>query len=554
MKLAILTLLGAGLLGAQPATIDGTVVNQKTGEALSGVHIRLATGNFNNGGVSELYGAMSDKAGHFSVANLKPGFYLVLLERAGFVQAPPNTPGIPFQSFTVKAGQHLADFKLEMNARAMIAGRVVNEYGDPVQNVFVQVESPPPVPPPANPFGNQNVVTDDRGEFRILTGPGKFYLRATLQGGGQRPMTEIRTDGTSATTYVSTYCPSAPDKGAATVVEAGAGQDVTGIEIRLTSAVAGHGSSISGVISGTPENGRASVILAVGEKSGQFNTARGAAAGPDGKFSFTGLDPGYYRVSAQYSSGKTMLQSQAVDVRLAGGDENVQLALAPGEELSGTLAVVGDGPAGGAQKRTVRLETADPFSYTATAMMTPGEVDKDGAFRIANVPPGRFRVVVEPMPENAYVQSVTLDGTAAADMVLDLSHGARGSRAKVTISRDGAEISGKLLDKDGEPEVNPLIMVFLVTDAKQMLQQAGMNRASDGKYDMKGNRPGKYRIVAIDMLHLMSGNGGTPEQATMDKLFEMAEEIELKAGDRVVKNLKAIDKVPGMEAANAPRN
>ena len=549
MKLAILILLAAGLLGAQPATIDGTVVNQKTGEALSGVHVRLATGNFNNGGVTEVYGAISDKAGHYSVTNLKPGFYLVLLERTGYVQALPNSPGIPFQSFTLKAGQHVADFKLEMNARALLAGRVVKEYGDPVQAVFLQMESPLPAPPPANPFGNQNVVTDDRGEFRILSSPGKYYLRATPQGGGQRPMTEIRTDGTSTTAYAATYFPSAPDKGTATIVEVGAGQDVTGIEIRLTGGVAGRGSAISGVISGIPENGRANVILAV-EKSGQFNTWGGAAVGPDGKFSFTGLEPGYYRVSARYSSGKTMLQSQAVDVRLAGSDENVQLALAPGEELSGTLAVVGDGPAAGAQKRTVRLETADSFSYNPA----PGEVDKDGAFRIASVPPGRFKVVVEPMPENAYVQSVTVDGTAAADAVLDLSHGAKGSRAKITIDLGGAEISGKLLDKDGEPEVNPLIVVFLVTDAKQMLQQTGVNRASDGKYDLKGNRPGKYRIVAVDLLHLMSSNGTMPEQATMDKLFEMAEEIELKAGDRVVKNLKAIDKVPGMEAANAPRN
>jgi hypothetical protein len=219
------------------------------------VHIRLATGNFNNGGVSEVYGAMSDKAGHYSVTNLKPGFYLVLLERTGYVQAPPNTPGIPFQSFTLKAGQHMADFKLEMNARALIAGRVVNEYGDPVQSVFVQVEAPPPAPPPANPFGNPNVVTDDRGEFRILSSPGKYYLRATPQDGGQRPMTEIRTDGTLATAYVSTYYPGAPDKGTATIVEAGAGQDVTGLEIRLTGGVAGHGSGISGMVSGIPRMG-----------------------------------------------------------------------------------------------------------------------------------------------------------------------------------------------------------------------------------------------------------------------------------------------------------
>jgi hypothetical protein len=337
-------------------------------------------------------------------------------------------------------------------------------------------------------------------------------------------------------------------------VEAGAGQDVAGLEIRLTRSEAGHGSTISGVVSGTPENERATVALRFGDKPDQFYNGRTMMAGPDGKFAFTGLEAGYYRLTAQYSLGKTKLQSQAVELRLSGSDENnLQLALQPGGELTGTLALVGDGAPGGAEKRTVRLETTDDFNYMGMEI-SPAAVDQAGAFRIINIPPGRFKVVVEPMPENAFMQSVTLDDTAAADMVLDLSRGARGSHVKITIDRGGAEISGRILDKDGHPEVSPLAVVFLATDAKQMLKESAISRTGDGKYDFKGNRPGKYRIVAIDALRLVSANGGTPEQETMDKLFAMAEEIELKPGDRVVKDLKIVDKIPGKEAAGAPKN
>jgi hypothetical protein len=181
-------------------------------------------------------------------------------------------------------------------------------------------------------------------------------------------------------------------------------------------------------------------------------------------------------------------------------------------------------------------------------------VDKDGAFHIAGVPAGHFRVRVDPMPENAYLQSVMVDGAAAPDMVVDLSHGARGVHLKVTVDRNGAEISGALVDKDGEPEANPLAMVFLVQDAKLLLSNGAVVRATGGKFDFKGNRPGKYRIGAIDALQIMSANGGPPDQEILDKLFASGEEIELKPGDRVVKNLKLIDRLPGKEAAHDPKN
>jgi protocatechuate 3,4-dioxygenase beta subunit len=148
--LFVIQLLLAANLHAQPASAAGVVADQ-TGKPLAGVHIRLITGDFDaENGIQAIYGATTDTAGQFSFDGLKAGLYLVMAERAGFVQAGSSPMGIGM--LPLKPGQHLTDYKIGMTARAVIAGKVVDEYGDPVQGVNLQVE---PVPPghDVNMFG-----------------------------------------------------------------------------------------------------------------------------------------------------------------------------------------------------------------------------------------------------------------------------------------------------------------------------------------------------------------------------------------------------------------
>jgi len=275
-----------------------------------------------------------------------------------------------------------------------------------------------------------------------------------------------------------------------------------------------------------------------------------------GKFSFRGLQPGAYRIYASYSSGKTALQSQTVDLTLDNSDQTVQLALAPAEEITGTLEIDGDQAA--AAQHTVRLDSADNFGNGGDVDATPGVVDRTGAFRIANVAPSRFRPVVEPMPDNAYIQSVTVDGTAAADNIVDLSHGVKGSHLKIAVSRNGAQVAGAVLDQAGQPIVSPMVVIYLVDDPKKMHQMdfGNLNRAVEGKYSINAIRPGKYRLFAVDMLTLAASAGDTDvDEDEMSKaMFNSAEEIEIKPGDRIVKDLKAIDKLPGKEPAHAAQD
>jgi len=67
----------------------------------------------------------------------------------------------------------------------------------------------------------------------------------------------------------------------------------------------------------------------------------------------------------------------------------------------------------------------------------------------------------------------------------------------------------------------------------------------DGKFNLKAIRPGKYRIVAIDIAELMPLMGAdTDNDKMMQQLFDAGEEIEVKEGDRITKDLPVLTKMP----------
>jgi hypothetical protein len=545
--LVLIPLLIAGCLRAQQVSAAGVTVDQ-TGQALAGVHVRLITGEFDsNEGIYAVFGATSDKAGQFSLTGLKPGLYLVMAERGGFLQQ--SAAG--FTMLALKPGQQLTDYKIVMTARAVIAGRVTDEYGDPLQGVSIQTQSAAHGQPQNFMFGSRNVMTDDRGEFRLIAAPGKYYVKAAQfnQHGGPA---EIRTDGTPGGPFISTYFPSAATTDAASAIDVAAGQDLAGIEIRLLRTGPGastHSLTISGVVVGTPENGRANVMLRFGQKAGEMHDGRGATAGADGRFSLAGLQPGFYSIAASYPAGRTPLQSHAMEFRLDAADETgIQLTLAPGEDLIGKLELVGDAPTGQNEKHTVRLEAAGWGNQFGQGDPAAAEVGQDGSFHISSVPPAKFKAVVEPMPENGYLKEIAVDDKSVPERVLDFSQGVGGSRLKITVSRNGGQISGQVLGKDGEPAIG-LIMVFIGTDAKHMDEENAV-RTSDGKYSLQAIRPGKYRLVAIDvaeMMQVFSGDGDNQE--TMQQLFDAGQEIEIKEGDRISKDMTALAKMPEKKEA-----
>jgi hypothetical protein len=506
-------------LHAQPAGMTGTVVHAITGEPLRGVHITLYRAP------NAAYGATSDQAGRFSIGSMDPGLYTVLPQLRGFLLAG-KADAIPAGTaeITLKPGQQLTDYRLTMTPSAAIAGRVVDENGDPVQNVEVR--------PITNLNGSNSMPwwqnwsdsSDERGEFRVTVIPGKYYLRAALEafGAGSR-RTIVREDGAPEPQYALTYYPSSAGVSRAEAVEAAPGSTVR-VEIRLARS---RSLIIAGTVAGVPEGpGGAMVFLEpLNTQSVAMNTTF-HDVGPDGKFAFPNLPSGYYRLFAR-GFGETRLQSQIQPLHLDDADAtNVALVLVAGQELSGVLEIADDplGPAA-AKGRSVRLEP----ERQASGWVEAAEVDATGRFRITGIFPGRYRIHVDPLPANDFIKSVQLDGAAVSGGLLDLTRGGPSPTASIVVAHNGGQVSGHLLDESGAPLVNRPAALFFLQNPENF-QFEDMTRVIDGKYALNGIAPGKYRLFAV------ADWDGNPKSAI--ELAAKAGEIEIHANDRIVKDLK----------------
>jgi len=522
---AILFLWSAGL-AAQSASLEGVAINAQTGEPLSGVHVRLFS--YTKDGATGSYGALSDRDGRISIALIRPGAYMLIAERSGYLHLQSKDAGLP--SVTVKAGQQVKDFKIAMTPRAILSGRVVDENGEPVQDVQLEPVAAEPTAVPSMLMPRSDAATDDHGEFRIVAPPGRYYLRATPEG-ARNPPAEYTSDGSLAPPFRATFYPSPVSKERAQTVQAVAGKETGGLEIHLTRQRA---ASITGIVSGIPEqDARAAVSLRLSEGA-RRGRIRNVNTTPDGRFVFPGLEPGRYLIAASFKNGKAAFASRAVAVRLEDSDPPpMALALEPAGDVSGTLVIEGDPPGVPAAKLVVRLQPADSNWYNSGGM-TGGDLDRDGAFRIEGVGPGAYRVRVDGLPEDAYVKAVESGGARSPDGEIEIAGGAQ---MKITVSRAGARISGRVLDSAGDRLMTNLAAVILMNGPAGQVNIPG-DLKPDGTYSLGGIPPGKYRIAAVDMFSMV----GLADEEGFKKIYERGEEIELKPGDRVRKDVRTIPK------------
>jgi hypothetical protein len=208
--------------------------------------------------------------------------------------------------------------------------------------------------------------------------------------------------------------------------------------------------------------------------------------------------------------------------------DGINLRLVAGEEVTGTREIEGnDANAGAKEMRSVELEQLVPRNYVA---VKGGEVDREGAFQIAPVYPGTFRVHVTPLPENAYIKSVQVGGGAPGGDVIDLSGGVAGSKVKIIIGRNGGQI-------EGTPSAGATIILAESPDDSRHITYA----AAGHQYRFTGLHPGKYRLMAT------ATRGLEPDR--LQGMFEDAPEIEVHEGDRIVKDVR----VPVQEKPGAPK-
>jgi hypothetical protein len=243
---------------------------------------------------------------------------------------------------------------------------------------------------------------------------------------------------------------------------------------------------------------------------------RPATVDAQGRFAFTALEPGTYRLAARkpgfavrsygertlYSPGRPLVLG--IDQHL----ENIELRLMPRGVISGKVV----DPAGEPVPRVSILAThAGAYGNQDLTETSSAETNARGEFQVPDLLPGRYflRAIPPPLPPldgeflmPAYYPSGA-DAASAAPVILP--PGQESSGVKITLRRArGFGLKGKV--EGGETPLTGLTLLlsergtasFSTTEAIQKLsERAGSARAlrSDGSFELTGVEPGSYELT-----------------------------------------------------------
>jgi hypothetical protein len=146
--------------------IAGTVVRLAGSEPLKNARVRLLSQD--DRAVSRT--VVTDADGRFDLKAISPGRYRLVVHRDGFVsqsygQKKPDDPGA---ILNLRANQELRDVLFRLVPAAVIAGRVINDDGDPMPWVQVNALREAYFGGKKTLFPETTVTTSDLGEYRLF--------------------------------------------------------------------------------------------------------------------------------------------------------------------------------------------------------------------------------------------------------------------------------------------------------------------------------------------------------------------------------------------------
>ncbi len=440
-------------------------------------------------------------AGHFAVTAVKPNFI-----QLNYGQADPYDVT---RLIDLAAGQRVDGVNIALPRGGVIAGRVLDEYGEPVTDLQVvpmrKLYSQGQLQP--MPTGRA-AMTNDIGEYRIFgLPPGQYFVSVTAH-----PVITSSDDVERRTGYAPTYYPSTPVFANAVPVTVGAGETVNGIDLSLVvTRLATISGSVLSSLSATPRAGNVTAF----SRAGNTAALNGSPVRSDGTFTVAPLPPGDYVLRATMMTplpsplptapGFATRAPDSSEILIGyasvNGADVAGVVLTPLRRVNVTGRIVFDALNGRQpQSSMIRLNIL-PRSTEATLALVgqPITINPDFSFQVA-VPAAEiaFRALVA-MPEWV-VKTIKIGNLDVTDSGVDLRN-AQDITVEVELTNHPPEITGTVTGASGEP-LKEFTILALPEDRQLWIPDSRLvvtvRSDAQGRYRIRTLPPGRYFIVVVD--------------------------------------------------------
>jgi Carboxypeptidase regulatory-like domain len=515
------------------ARLRGRVVGGDTGAPLRRAIVQLSGADVREGRATT-----TDEDGRWELGDLPAGRYAVTAMKAGYVmmhfgQRRPFEEGRPVE---VADNQTIPNIDFNLPRGGVIAGRITDEYGEPVAETNVMALRYRYINGqrkliPVGRWGS----SDDGGNFRIYgLPPGDYYLSADLRAG---MLFGAQSD--QRTGYASTYYPGVASPQQAEKVTLGVGAEVTGLAFSLAPARTARISGTAIDSQGKPMVGSFVALLDVSNgPSGFMVFGGGNQVRADGSFTLSNVSPGEYILTAQ-SMGPGPAQEVAMArITVTGEDlSGVTVTASRPASLRGRVLFDVPPPAGSVAPTSVMLGM---LASEGEEMMMfgggPGKVESDWSFELRpSVGPVLLRAFQT--PPGYTLKGVYLNGQDITDTGVSFKPGESVTGLQVVLTGRIASVSGRVTDDRSQPAVDYSVVIFSEDSGKWGRFSRHIFRArpdQQGAFQAKPLPPGKYLAVALEYLE----EGAHEDPEVLERLRGVATPFTLSEGQQQVLSLR----------------
>lgn len=495
-------------------------------------------------GASAAASATTDD-GRYEFASAPPGTYRIVARHPDFsMQGEHGSPGGLSRGNWrhVEAGDRLEGMDVVLPRDGVIAGTVVDVYGEPLEGLTVQVLQ-------SRVRGGREEVypvsdlrprqTDDRGRYRIYgLPPGSYYVVARV------------TPTAGPWAGPAAYYPGRGAIPEAELIQVRAGTQALGVDFEFSPAPA---VAVTGrVVNASGEPLRAAVKLERSRRSGApREQAQNVVSNADGLFTFENVLPGEYVLqterraflvtdgpgqAAQVSYPGTEFEFGTVFVTVAESDVGpVTLRTAPGATVTGRLVL--EGPGGSLPSSAFSLGFVSADTDLGPAGLPAVRFNAVGVFLATDLV-GPFRVVAG-APAGWWLKSVEIDGVNGAERAVTFGTGdAPRTEVAAVFSSTVTGISGRVLDDRNEPALGAHVIAFSSDPALRFAGSSHSRRtpAIGGEFSVGSLPPGDYYVVSVEADAI--GPIEWQEADVLQRLMQFARFVSVREGGPISVDLE----------------